>query len=142
MSTTIVLRHRSCKDWKSYAHQYGVTAVVRCFSRVLKCRVTEITVHSICNVNREDLKLQRWCGITEPIWTLPGRPRGRLLLLGTDLDKKLQLYVKKAREGSAVVSSKVVVAAARGILKAYDRQRCCICKYDCVRMRRGMVVIK
>ena len=27
------------------------------------------------------------------------------------------------REGSAVVSSKVVMAAACGILKAYDRQR-------------------
>ena len=54
---------------------------------------------------------------------MPEKERGRPLLLGKDLDKKLQLYVKKVREGSAVVSSKVVMAAARGILKAYDRRR-------------------
>jgi len=106
-----------------YAHQYGVTAAARRFSRVLKCCATETTVCSICNVYREDLKLWRWCGITEAMRSLPGKPRGRPLLLGTDLHKKLQLYVKKLREGSAVVSSKVVMAVARGILKVYDRQR-------------------
>jgi len=65
------------------------------------------------------LKLRRQCGITDPIRTLPGKECGRPLLLGKDLDKKLQLYeklqlyVKKIREDSAVVSSKVVMAAAR-----------------------------
>jgi len=56
------------------------------------------------------------------IWTLPGKPRERPLLLGTDLEKATALC-QKVREGSAVVSSKVVVPAAPGILKAYDRQR-------------------
>jgi len=34
---------------ESYAHQYGVTAAARHFSRVLKCYVTEKTVRSIRN---------------------------------------------------------------------------------------------
>ena len=67
------------------------------------------------------LKLCQQCGITEPIRTLPEKGRGRPLLLGKYLDKKLQLCVKKVKEGNAVVSSKVVMAAACGILKVYGR---------------------
>lgn len=107
----------------SYAHQHGVAPAARYYSRMLKVRVTDSTVRSIRDVYREHLKFRRHCGITEPIRTLPEKARGRPLLLGNDLDKKLQLYVKKLRESSAVVSSKVVMAAARGILKIYDRQR-------------------
>ena len=38
-----------------------------------------------------------------------------------DLENKLQLYVKKLREGGGVVSSKIVVAAAKGVIAAYDQ---------------------
>ena len=105
----------------SYAHQHGVAPAARYYSRNVEVCATDSTVRSIHDVYREHLKFHRHCGITEPIRTLPGKARGRPLLLGNDLDKKLQLYVKKLRESSAVVSSKVVMAAARGILKIYDR---------------------
>jgi len=52
---------------------------------------------------------------------LPEKQRGRLLLLGNNLDEKLQLYVRRVREGCGVVSSKIVMAAAHGMLLAYDR---------------------
>jgi len=41
----------------------------------------------------------------EPIRTLPGNLHKRPLLLGKDLDRKLQLYIQKVMEGNAVMSS-------------------------------------
>ena len=41
-------------------------------------------------------------------------------MLGDILDKKIQDYLKKVREGGGIVSSQVAMAAARGILLSYD----------------------
>ena len=35
------------------------------------------------------------------------------------MDKKVQAYIRKVREGGCVISRRVVVAAARGILLKY-----------------------
>ena len=43
--------------------------------------------------------------------------------LGEDLDKKVQLYLSKVRDGGGVVTSAIVVAAARGILLSSDRSK-------------------
>jgi len=90
---------------------------------VLKLHISESTVRSIRDVYREELKNRRRAGVEEPLRILHERTRGRSLLLGDDLDKKLQLYGQKLREGSATVSTKVVMAAACGIIMAYDRQK-------------------
>ena len=52
---------------------------------------------------------------------LPTRKRGRRVLLGDDLDRKVQLYLKKVREGGGVVSARIAMAAARGIVLTCDR---------------------
>ena len=52
---------------------------------------------------------------------LPTAKRGRPLLLGVNMDKKVQLYLKKLREGGGAVSARVVVAAARGIIVTCDK---------------------
>ena len=44
------------------------------------------------------------------------KKRGRKLLLGEDLDKKVQIYLRKVREGGGAVSARIALAAARGIL--------------------------
>lgn len=46
---------------------------------------------------------------------------GRQLLLGHDLDTKVQLYQKKVREAGGVVSARIAMAAARGILLTCSR---------------------
>ena len=47
---------------------------------------------------------------------LPTMKRGRQVLLGKDLDEKVQLYIKKSREGGGVISACTTVAAAHGIV--------------------------
>lgn len=54
---------------------------------------------------------------------LPLKKRRRPYLLGEDLDRKLQLYVKKVREGGGVVTARILIAAARGIIVACERSR-------------------
>ena len=54
---------------------------------------------------------------------LPAKKRGRPVLLGEDLDGKVQLYLKKVREGGGVVSARIAMAAARGILLSCDQTK-------------------
>ena len=42
-------------------------------------------------------------------------------MLGEELDKSVQVYLRKVRECGGVVTSRIAVAAARGILLHYDR---------------------
>ena len=59
----------------------------------------------------------------DDVVSLPVKKRGRSLLLGEDLDAKVQLYLKNVRKGGGVVSSRIAMAAARGILLSYDKYR-------------------
>ncbi len=52
---------------------------------------------------------------------LPEQKRGRHLLLGKQLDAKVQAYLRKLREGGGVVSARIAMAAARGLLNSCDR---------------------
>ena len=52
---------------------------------------------------------------------LPPKKRGRPVLLGEDLDRKVQHYLKKVREGGGVVSARITMAAARGMLFSCNR---------------------
>jgi hypothetical protein len=52
---------------------------------------------------------------------LPTKKWGRRVLLGDDLDRKVQSYLKKVREGGGVVSARIAMAAARGIVLTCDR---------------------
>ena len=48
---------------------------------------------------------------------LPAKRRGRLLLLGNELDKQVQEYIKSLRNGHAVVNMAIVLSVAKGIVK-------------------------
>ena len=52
---------------------------------------------------------------------LPSKKRGSRVLLGDELDKKVQMYLKKVREGGGIVSARIAVAAARGIVQTYNK---------------------
>lgn len=54
---------------------------------------------------------------------LPMKKRGRPLLLGEVLDTRVQQYLRKVREGGDVVSARIAMAAARGILLSCNRSR-------------------
>ena len=102
---------------------HGVSAATRLFSRKLNVKLSETTVRSIRDRYLEELKQRRRAGDDEFVDSFPEKRRGRSLLLGNNLDEKLQLYVRKVREGCGVVSSKIVMAAARDMLLACDRNK-------------------
>ena len=52
---------------------------------------------------------------------LPCKKRGRLLLLGPELDKKVQLYLRRVRDAGGVVNARIAVAAAKGVIKRFDK---------------------
>ena len=59
----------------------------------------------------------------DEITELPPKKRGRPLLLGKDIDEKIQLYLRKIREQGGIITASVVVAAARGILISSNRMQ-------------------
>ncbi len=54
---------------------------------------------------------------------VPHKRRGRPLLLGSDLDDEVQIYLKKVREGGGVISSRIVMATAKGIVLSCDKSK-------------------
>lgn len=69
----------------------------------------------------EELRKRRRSEDTSDVDVLPLKKRGRPVLLGSELDSKVQQYLKKLRENGASVSARIVVAAARGIVMSYDK---------------------
>ncbi len=100
-----------------YQHQPGF------FSRKLSHRVSETTVHSIKNVYLEGVKEKRAAQDDGDVSVLYPKKRGRPVRLGEDLDTKVQLYLRKVRKGGGVLSARIAMAAARGILLSCDRSR-------------------
>ena len=85
----------------------------------MKSNVSITTVHSIKRSYLESIKENRG----EVITSLPVKKRGRPLLLGESLDRMVQKYLKKVREGGGVVTARVVVAAVRAIILTQDRSK-------------------
>ncbi len=110
-------------DIGRYACQHGVAAAARIFSRKLSYRVSVTTVHSIKKVYLEGIKEKRALEDDGDVTVLPPKKRGRAVLLGEDLDWKVQVYLKYVRDGGGVVSARIAMAAARGILLTCDRSK-------------------
>ena len=54
------------------------------------------------------------------VQTLPRKKQGRPVLIGDELDKEVQAYIKHMREASSAVNTEVVFAATEGILMSHD----------------------
>ena len=57
------------------------------------------------------------------ITELPCKKRGTHLYMGEMIDSRVQSYLEKVREGGGVITARIAVAAARGILLACDRSK-------------------
>ena len=51
---------------------------------------------------------------------LPEKKRGRLYLLGEELDQQVRAYVTSLRANGAVVNTVIVMGCAEGIIKNHD----------------------
>ena len=103
-----------------YCSLHGVAATSRHFSRRLGINVSETTAHSIKKAYLKGLEKRR-AEDEGDVTLLPVKKRGRPVLLGDELDQKVQAYLRRVRDGGGVVSSRIVLAAARGILLSTDK---------------------
>ena len=109
-----------------YTCHHGVASAARVFSHKLQQSISESTVRSIRNAYRQELRKKGRREDNEDemsihVHILPTKKRGRRVMLREDIDKKVQLYIKKTRESGVAVSVQSVVAAARGIVLKLNR---------------------
>ena len=80
-----------------------MTKAAQYFSRKLDHDVSKSTVVSIKGAYLEGMKENRARADDDgDLAVLPAKKRGRRVLLGDDLDMKVQMYLKKVREGGGV----------------------------------------
>lgn len=104
-----------------YSTLHGPTRAARYYTRTLGTNVNESTVRSITKAFKEETRKRRLEDDGSVVSELPGKKRGRPLLLGADIDRKVQLYIKKIRDSDGAVSNRLVVAGAKGIVLASDK---------------------
>lgn len=104
-----------------YASRCGVKAAAAHFSRKFKVKVQPSTIQYIKKDYLGRVQEKRKADDGADIEELPEKKRGRHLLLGEHMDSMVQAYLKKLREGGGVVSRRIAMAAARGIVLSYDK---------------------
>ena len=80
-----------------YARLHGSSAATTYFSRKFGNKVSVNTVHSIKKGYEEEAKTKLEADSDDEVKVIPFKKRGRPLLLGEELDTKVQLYLKKVR---------------------------------------------
>lgn len=103
------------------ANDFGVAKASRKISSDLGKRVSETTIRSMRDEYRKKIKINLEKRIASEIKELPTKIRGRPLMLGDKLDDRVKMFVKNLRAAGGVVNTTIVVAAARGIVRAENR---------------------
>ena len=76
--------------------------------------MSEPTIKSIKSHYKDELRKQRAGTGSSVVKSLTEKKRGRWLLLSDELDKKLQLYLRRIREDGGPVTAGIAIAATRG----------------------------
>ena len=84
--------------------------------------MSETTVHSIKRAYLKGVQKRR-AEDEGDITVLPVNKRGRPVLLCDELDHKVQAYLKGVRDVGGVVSARIAIAAAKGILLSTDKMK-------------------
>ena len=103
------------------SQMYGMAASARYFSRKFGNKISESTVRSIGSAYKDELDRKRKQQDEGGVEYLPVRKRGRSVLLSEGLDTNVQAYLMKVRDEGGVVSARIAMAAARGLLLSCDR---------------------
>ena len=98
---------------------HGAAAAARHFSNKMGTSVSESTVKSIKSRYKDESRKPRASTGSSVVKSLPEKT----LLLGDELDKKLQLYLRRIREDGGPLTAGIAIAAARGILMAEHKHR-------------------
>ena len=98
-----------------YACDNGVVKAARHFSEALGHPVNKSTIQSIQKKYKRTLQQVH---ASEKVLTLPKEPRGRPLLLPSDIDKVVQEHLRAMRASGGPVNRKIAIASALGITRA------------------------
>ena len=104
-----------------HASENGNSAAARHFSKVLGKELNPSTIRGLKKVYLEEMSRKRKAGEDMTITSLPAKRRGRPLLLGEELDQKVQQYLRAIRKSGGAVSTAIVLGAARGIILKTNR---------------------
>ena len=108
-------------DIGKYAAENGIVSAVRRFSKDFPGgTLKETTVHGWKVKYLSELGKRKREGGELVVKTLPVAKIGRPLLLGEDLDKKVQNYLFSLRDVGGVINTAIVRAAAAGMVKRKD----------------------
>ena len=103
-----------------YAAENGNAAAIKKFKTTHD--VGESTVRLFKKKYCEEVQRHRIPGTEfKEVTSLPERKRGRKVMLGEQLDGKVQAYIEALRGAGTPIGSNIVMAAAEGIVRAYDR---------------------
>ena len=106
-------------DIAKYAVQHCLTSAASHFSRKFGMNVSKTTAKSIRSAYVSELREKR-ARDEGVVAILRCHKRGRRLLVGDVIDNQVQSYLRRVHDGGGVVTAKIAVAAARGILLACD----------------------
>ncbi len=103
-----------------YAAKNGNAAAVKKFKSTHNIR--ERAVRSFKKKYLEEIKKHQKPGAEiEEVRSLPARKRGRKVMLGEELDHKVQNYVRALHSAGTPIGSSVVLAAGEGMVRAHNR---------------------
>ena len=106
-----------------YTSLHGVAAAARFFTRKFSHQVRETTLHSMKKAYQQEVTRKRACEDCQDVDYLPHQKRGRPVLLGANVDSQVKTYLRRVRDAGGVVTARIAVAAARGILLSCDRSK-------------------
>ena len=102
------------------ASEFGVTNALRYFSKEFADRrLKESTVRTWMTAYKKEVAMRFRLGESSKIEKLTEKKRGHPFLLGEELDRQLQEYMKSLRENKSVINSAIVISAAEGIIKSH-----------------------
>ena len=101
-----------------YAAENGVSALLRHYKSTQELDFKESTVRGWVTTYQKRLESLRKEGKPLMVSVLSEKSRGRLLLIGSELEEQVKSFVGQLRSSRAVVNSVIVRAAARGIILA------------------------
>ena len=100
------------------AAEFGVTNAIRYFGKEFADhQLKESTVREWVAKYKKEVALSFKLGKSMKIKKLPEKKRGHPFLLGEELDRQLQEYIKGLREGKAVINSTIIFSVVQGIIK-------------------------
>ena len=106
-----------------YASKNGVAAAIRHFKkteRFLSLKETSVCGWRDAYCRELATQSRKRSGSPISVVELPVKRRGRPLLLGEEMEREVQSFIKSSRELGIAVSTAVVMATARGVVISHD----------------------